>query len=187
MRLNAAMKSQVLDKAMAHRFKKQEADVNKEAQAIGMALWGSLFGQYKRLLVKVPKEFLSYPRMSRAGDKFGGVNFTIGGQYHIYPLPLDLPIPNSGERTVRLTIKDNALIERHRAYLAAAEQLKSDKQKVSGTLSAMLVNIQTFRRLETDWPEGKPFYHSLPADFPFNHQVPAVQVKELNALLGLAA
>ncbi len=51
----------------------------------------------------------------------------------------------------------------------------------------MLKGIPTFERLTTDWPEGRKFDHSLPADFPYQHTVPAVEIKKLNEILGLVA
>lgn len=180
MRLNAAMKIQVIKKAMDHRFKKRIKDHDDERKALGLALWDSIYGTHKRTIAKLPKDLFTYPTPYH-DEKEAPVSFTIGGQYHPYPLSPTLPIS-----TLRMQITDRALIDRHRACLAEAEALRSDTEKVKTTLTAMLQNMQTFARLEQDWPEGKPFYHSLPVDFPFNHNVPAVQVKELNTLLGLA-
>lgn len=185
MRLNAAMKTQVIKKALDHKFKKRLKDHEDEAKAIGQACWTSLFGEYKRAIEKLPKQLLTFPRFfNHHNDAHANVNFTFGGQYHQYPVLRTLPVDSGNGR---MTVTDTTLIERHRAFLAENDAIKVETEKVSATLNAMLKNIQTYARLESDWPEGKKFYHSLPVDFPFQHQVPAVQVKELNALLGLAA
>lgn len=183
MRLNAAMKAQVIQKARDHKFKKRVKDHQDEAVAIGQACWASLFGEHKRAIEKLPRQLFTFPR-AFGNETHAPVNFTFGGQYHQYPVLKTLPV-DAGHS--RMTIKDEKLIERHRAYLAEDDAIKAETEKVSATLNAMLKNIQTYARLESDWPEGKKFYHSLPVDFPFQHQVPALQVKELNALLGLAA
>lgn len=185
MRLNAVMKKQVIDKAIAHRFKDRKAAMVKERHALGMALYDSLYGDraLKRALASVPTALLSFPRYTEGVGAYASTvaTFTIGGEYHNYPVLATVPIPHNA----RMTITDQALVDRHRAYMSDAEKLEADQSKVVTTLTAMLGNIQTDKRLAEDWPEGRQFYKSLPKDFPFNHQVPAVQIAELNSLLGL--
>lgn len=186
MRLNAAMKQQVVQKAMDHKFKKRVADNKAECLALGTALWDHLYGHAKRAMAKVPPEF--FHKTERVGPHYNpnyfNAQFTVAAQRVALNLQPGTPIPYSKGMIVN---DDQKLIDRCRAWQGDCEDLKAEQEKVSGTLTAMLQSMQTYARLEADWPEGKRFYQSLPVDFPFNHQVPAVQVKELNALLGLAA
>lgn len=184
MRLNAAMKQQVKAKALDHTFKKRLAAHHTEGRAIGDAMWAHLYGEHKRALAKVPVKFLSVTE-AVPSTRFNAT-FTVAGQRVALNVTPGTPNPFRHYDAVMGSITDTVLVDRCRAWQGAADDLNSSYTRATETLSAMLKNIQTYGQLEKEWPEGKKFYRSLPADFPYQHQVPALRVKELNEMLGLS-
>lgn len=198
MRLNSAMKDQVIKKAIAHAFDKREAVLLKEEHAIAKALFVHAFGARAISLVKQLGEPFVYANMDGYGnEKNTGTTTTwyVGGQ-HVNVRLLDIPVPQRfGERLRRdhgkknpfsVSMEKNAtLVERCRAWQDACVTLMKEMEKVKTTLGTMLQSISTYKSLEKNWPEGKPFYKHLPKEFPFRHQVPANLVSELNKALGV--
>lgn len=188
MRLNAQMKEQVVKKAIDHTFKKRQKDLQDESCAIGDAAWLSKFGAVKSHINKlVGTAFARKPTQEEIKQQTHLIIFNVGGQTHSFPTTYPLPGNQSGYNSGRVgVITDDALRDRIHAFHNTSETLKSEITTTQATMAAMLKNMQTLERLQTEWPEGKQFYASLPVDFPYQHQVPAVQVKKLNELLGLA-
>lgn len=191
MRLNANMRAQVVMKALDHTFKKRLADNNKEALALGNACWMEVWGDVQRHINKLPKPWYEDEKLK--ADKsvvspYGpgyNVTFNVGGQRVAFFCDKRLPTNHSYNNST-MVIKDQVLIDRVRAWQGATEDLKKNYATAYETLTAMLKAQPTYERLEKDWPEGRPFYKSLPVDYPYQHQVPALQVAALNHLLGLA-
>lgn len=197
MRLNSGMKAQVVEKALAHAFGKREAAQLKEEHAIARACFITAFGIKAVAHLKALGEPFAYVNRDSYGQAIPEgtpVQWWVGGQQVILRT-FDIPIPrhfgrNQGDHGKKnpfsLTMEKHLnLVQRCRDWQDAGVKLKEEKNKVTTTLNTMLQGISTYKSLEKNWPEGKPFYKHLPKDFPFRHQVPATLVSELNKALGV--
>lgn len=192
MRLNSQMKEEVIAKAMAHGFDKKKADLQKEGAAICRAFFLKNFGaavlKHAVAIKGTPFVLLDHDRYGR---KFGTkdaqtpfMRWNVGGQTVDLP-SIGLPQEVHSYDKKSFVIKDEALIERCRAYQDASEKLREKSNQTIATLQGMLSRITTYPSLEKNWPQGSKFYKHLPEAYPFRHQVPAVQIEQLNDALGL--
>lgn len=188
MRLNSAMKGEIITKAMAHAFDKRIAAMLKEEQTLGRAFFMKAFGPDKlRHALALGQPFVSVNEDFYGKPLPDGVSqhWRAGGQTVAIRMK-DLPLPNGGCRdTKKFTVTDEKLVARCRAWQGDTETFHADHQKAYSTLQAMLASINTFKSLQTTWPEGKPFYKHLPKAYPHRHQVPATLVSDLNKALGI--
>jgi hypothetical protein len=188
MRLNAPMRQQIIRKAIAAKFDPIVAKLKAENLAIGHAFYQHLFGKQKAAIAAVPKAFLHQP--SEEEIKHGvDCKFQLSNGYTVrVDVPFTDPVPsaNSFRNPPLGVIKDEALCNRYLAWQHAVEDRDKDKKEAYETLSALLKSLTTYNTLEKEWPEGKPFYGSLPGDFPGETGLPMVQIKHLNQILGIA-
>lgn len=77
------------------------------------------------------------------------------------------------------------LADKVRAYLDSIEQSKTIKTQTRSKLKALLYSVTTTKKLQEIWPEGEQFYKSFLGDKP-TYNLPALQLSELNAALGIA-
>lgn len=187
MRLNNAMKLQVLDKALAHAFNKRTAALLKEEHILARLFWLNKFGPAKlkaALFLGEPFAVVCKDRYNNPAPDGLATTWNVGG--HHVGLRTLLPIPMHGTLdSVRCVIKDEALVARCREWQDNKAALEKERERVRSTLSGMLGNIASYTTLEKNWPQGKPFYKHLPTAFPYRHQVPAVLIDQLNADLGI--
>lgn len=188
MRLNSAMKGQVIEKALKHAFTPRSETLVKEEQALSRLFWLDKFGTAKLKMARA----LGAPFAQECFDRYSGktapegipVQFNVGGQ--TVCLKCQLPLNANGALgSKQVVIKDAALIARCRAWQDATTTLTNEYNEVQATLSGMLSNINSYTSLEKNWPQGKPFYKHLPKAFPYRHQVPAVLIDKLNTALGV--
>lgn len=197
MRLNNVMKGQVVEKALAHAFDKREAALLKEEHAIAKACFITAFGTKAIAHLKGLGEPFAYVNKDGYGlpaPTGTPVQWWVGGQQFNLRV-FDIPIPRHLGRSTGDHGKKNPfsitmekhpnLVQRCRDWQDEGLKLTREKTKVATTLNAMLQGISTYKSLEKNWPEGRPFYKHLPKDFPFRHQVPATLVSELNKALGV--
>lgn len=185
MRLNSAMRAQIINKAIAAKFDPIEAKLKKEELAIGHAFWTHLFGRAKEHIAKLPRNWV-YQVPSEVKGVGVECAFTLLKGFNVRLLvpETDLLPAHIGWHVLGV-IKDEALCARWEAFSDAEKQLEKDREEASATLKALLASVGTYSSLEREWPAGKKFYASLPGDFPGMTGLPMVQVKKLNAMLGI--
>jgi hypothetical protein len=188
MRLNAQMKDEVVKKAMEHGFAKRHKELLKEEQALTKAFWLKNFGPAKLKHARA----LGEPFVMESKDHYGKavpdgfrMQWCVGGQYLTMYTQMPVPTGHIGNGNKHFRVTDQTLIDRCRAWQAATDKLREEESKAQGTLMGMLLRITTYPSLEKNWPQGVKFYSHLPKAYPFRHQVPAVQIDELNAALGI--
>lgn len=206
MKLSGPMRAQVVVKALQHTFAKRWKDLLKEGEALGDATIDTLAGTAKAAIKKADEAGFCM-RAQKVADSYlkmeGGsthymrnVEATVAGQrFNIMVTPNKaIPVRQNRDGYQQTPVVLNHTKEGHTPHIEAlqawqnkGEQFTKDYAQAKATLEAMLKGLSTFAKLEEQWPEGKKFYQSLPVDFPFQHNVPAVQIKELNAMLGIAA
>lgn len=192
-RLNTQMKAQVVEKAMAHAFDKRKAALRQREYAISKACWLSIFGKAKLAQARA----LGAPFVLECVDRYGkkdptgsNITFRFGGKalgmLTLMPVTARNSLDSANDGSSKFsTVKDAKLIADAMAWYDDCEALRAEYEKVKATLTAMLQGISSYNSLEKSWPQGKRFYQSLPKDFPFRHQVPAVLVDQLNKSLGI--
>lgn len=193
MRLNAAMKAEVVEKAMKHGFDKRKEALLKEELQLSRLFYLEAFGlavlKHARALADTPFVYIGRDRYGRKLNKTDQniVRWNIGGQTVDAHVDNNYPIPPNSDTTKFVIRQDKspALVERCRAWQADVEKFNKEYQQTSATLKGMLERITTFPSLEKNWAAGQRFYKHLPTAYPFRHQVPAVMIDQLNASLGL--
>ncbi|SFJ68625.1 Nmad5 family putative nucleotide modification protein [Methylobacterium brachiatum] len=98
-----------------------------------------------------------------------------------------LRVPSQQWNCERLgNVADESLIAEVQAFLQARDGLKAEREKAQQSLKALLYSVTTLRALRDLWPEGEPFFRGL-ASKTGAPGLPAPQIAELNAMLGLPA
>jgi hypothetical protein len=183
------MRASIVEKAMK-QFEPREKALLKEEQAISKAAWMKNFGPAKLKHARA----LGEPFVIEGKDYYGKakpegtqVTWAFGDYGYRFALHTQLPVPSHVGSDVAkyFRVKDEAICERAKAWHDAVTKLVAEKGKTQATLQALLNKVQTYNSLEKTWPEGKKFYQHIPTDWPHRHQVPAIQMSELNAALGI--
>jgi hypothetical protein len=188
MRLNTAMRSSILKKAIAHAFDKRFAEMKREGQRLGHAAMVSIFGSAKLAMARrlgPPFAVSCEDHYGRPAPEGRQVAFRVAGRVHTLLVQDPMPRHLGNEDAKFFTVKDGKLQERISAFADASQALAAERSKTETTLTAMLAGVQSFKSLQRSWPEGERFYKHLPKEFPFRHQVPATLVADLNKALGI--
>lgn len=191
MRLNAEMKKQVVQKAMDATFTVRRKNHAKAGIVIDKAIWEVVFGAHKRTINALPDNQNWFSK-GDVVEKCNPIAVNIAGERCSVRF-VGLRVPTkfgyySHDYIGTITQeKHPQIVADYHAWRDVGATITKDVETAAATLNAMLSKITTYERLEKEWPEGKKFYQSLPTDFPFQHQVPAVKISELNKMLGLAA
>jgi hypothetical protein len=116
------------------------------------------------------------------------LRFNVGGLNIRLDIAGDgLRVPSQQWNCERLgNVADEALIVEVQAFLQARDGLKAEREKAQQSLKALLYSVTTLKALRDLWPEGEPFFRGL-ASKTGAPGLPAPQITELNAMLGLPA
>jgi hypothetical protein len=78
------------------------------------------------------------------------------------------------------------LVDKVRKWADDLETYKSERSRAEKTLEALLKSVRSTKSLFKVWPEGRKHYSVPPLDMPtVKTGVPALQVADMNKLLGL--
>lgn len=188
MRLNAAMKQEVIDAAMKHGYDERRKALIKRENALARLAWIACFGEAAIKHARALGPAFVLEGVDRYGQQLPeGVPVTYTFNGYSFNLRTLLPIPVHGGFSDHkyLRIKDAKLEAAVRELYDVMQTFEAERVKTLNTLSAMLQRITTYPSLEKNWPAGVKFYKHLPKKYPFRHQVPAVMVDQLNAALGI--
>lgn len=206
MKLSGPMRSQVVNKALQHTFAKRWTEWLKQGEKLGDAAVDMLAGSAKAAIKKANEAGFcmrakvsaeNYRKMEAGNTHYcRNVEATIAGQRFNIMVSKNKPIPvrqnNDGYNQTPVVLNHakeghTAHIEALQAWQGDGDQFIKDYAEAKQTLEAMLKGLTTYAKLEEQWSEGRKFYQSLPVDFPYQHNVPAVQISALNKMLGIAA
>lgn len=203
MKLSGPMRAQVVEKALQATFTKRWKDLLKDGERIGDAAVDMLAGSAKAAIKKADEAGFCVRaiRQNESYLKVGSsqyvcnVDAIVAGQRMNIMVSAKKPIPiKTADGYERTNLTLNHAKEGHTSHIEAVQKwhddlaaLNKSYHEAKATLEAMMKGLTTFAKLTEQWPEGKKFYQSLPVDFPFQHNVPAVQISELNKMLGISA
>lgn len=179
MRLNQHDRNYIVKRAVTARFDPIRESLKKEEAQLGRELYDHVYSPKVRAWTKAaPKGWLYEDECLR---------FNLCGLQVSVSVPGGLPVPHNGGscRPQRIPVLDEDLRDR---YLNLQDRIKAEsaeREQVRASLVGMLSRVGTIAKLKEVWPEGLPFYDDLqPRE---RIDVPALQVADINKMLGLAA
>lgn len=196
MRLTNVMRQSILDKVFAFKFKKQGDKLDASELRLSHKAMVAAFGNATlEALAKIgpPYAFAAHdeegtPLIGEALEAWRGkkVNWRVGDKGFQMALYVKDPLPTSLHyMTKYFTVKAGPLADAIVEWSTACETWVKEKREMQVKVNAVLNSVTTFTSLQKTWPGGERFYKTLPLDFPFRNQVPALRVEELNEALGI--
>jgi hypothetical protein len=192
------MRQSILDKVFDFKFKKagdkldaQELKLSHRAMVArfgvstleALARFGPPYAYTAHGLDGTPLlgEALTRWRGTKVAWRVGDKGLAIG-LYVKDPLPL-----SAGNYSTNkfFKVKEGPLAEAIIDWQEACGDWVKEQREMQVKVNAVLNSVTTFTSLQKTWPGGERFYKTLPLDFPFRNQVPAVRVEELNDALGI--
>jgi hypothetical protein len=196
MRLTNVMRQSILDKVFAFKFKKSGDKLDAMELRLSHRAMVAAFGASTLdMLAKIGPPYAlaahggdGTPLIGEALKAWRGkkINWRVGQGLQI-PMYVKDPLPNNVGWDVAkyFTVKPGPLADTIIGWEEACQAWLVEKREMQTKVNAVLNSVTTFTSLQKTWPGGERFYKSLPLDFPFRNQVPAVRVEELNDALGI--
>lgn len=177
MKLNRYNRLQIITAALEASFRERVEAHNAVRLALLEQVWTATYS---------PAERTAARQLDAANWFSRGSYITLNaGGWRLMLSTVDFKLPWSYQhRHERIDLKQPALVEAARRYADADEALKKDRSAAEGALKTLLGSCSSAEMLEKTWPEGRPFYAHL-LGRPSQSRLPAVQVEEVNRLLGL--
>ena len=179
-RLTNYDRDNVAASAITAAFKAREAALEIEADRLGRLCYEAVFSAAARKAAKaMPKDWL---RMDAClGFNVGGMSIKL----NLLDEGVPVPYTRGGYCNNRLgVVTEPDLVQAVTTYLSDVETLKSDREKARSSLKGLLYSVSTLKALRETWPEGEPFFQGLTRKSGAPG-LPAPQITELNAMLGL--
>lgn len=197
MRLTNVMRQSILDKVFDFKFKKSGDRLDALELKLSHKAMVAAFGTVAlEALAKIgpPYAFTAHendgtPIIGEALKRWRGrkINWRVGAKGLTLSLfskdPLPVHISYDGAKFFK--VKEGPLAVAIERWQEDCEIWAKDKREVQLKVNAVLNSVTTFTSLQKTWPDGERFYKTLPLDFPFRNQVPALRVEELNDALGI--
>lgn len=178
MRLNMDDRRSIVKKAISARFDPPREQIEKDKEAFALRLYESAYPKkVKEWAAQAPKGWLHLDTCLR---------FNVSGHSIKLNISEGVPVPyNAGYCQQLIAINNDELRDEHMALDKRETDLKAERQSAEAQLTALLGRVSTLNRLKEIWPEGEPFFsHLAPRD---RVDVPAIQVSDINRLLGIWA
>lgn len=180
-RLTNLDRDAVVRRAIEGSFSEREAALAKIEGGIARAIYESILPVAERkAAAALPERWTK--RVTTLSLNVGGLSLdlVVSGD------PVPVPYSNrDGSRRIGST-SDPADVDAINRLLADKEVFAADRRRARESLKALVYSIRSLRELAELWPEGEPYWKWL-ADRSGKPVagLPAPQVAELNALLGL--
>lgn len=177
-RITNEMRNSIAHNATKNIFDVQGKAIKQEESDLAIELYNSLFeskelGQIKKL----PKKWFHYD---------GCLRFNCAGYDLTFCVFEAVPVPYDRGYCSRLGNITGDLAEKAQAFGSKKEGVKDEQNKTRQTIKSLLYSVNTIKQLKTVWPEGAEFYAIYDeASTKSKGGVPAVQIEEINKLLGL--
>jgi hypothetical protein len=177
-RLTNEIRDSIIRKALNEKFDPLYLKLKKEEHDVAMFCYNSVFD--KKIISaakKLPKAWLRQDACLR---------FNAGGYNLVLRLiNTSVPVPYSTDCSRLENLSGDAL-EKARAHANKEKDLNDEKNKTYQALRSVLYSVTTVKKLKTVWQEGSKFYSMYDEESPKSKGgLPAVQIAEINAMLGL--
>lgn len=174
-KLTRAVRDEIYDRAMRHRFDADKAAVEKMHAQIGDRIYNDLYdAKTRKLMDSLPAGFLQTQ---------GTVGAIISGRHRRLPTSGPRRVPNDDRDFKRQYDGAHPIAEAYAEYEAAKRKLGEEKEGAHVTLWGILRSFTTTEKLLEHYPDLKPFVPE-PAAVPAR-QLPALPAADLNTMLKL--
>jgi hypothetical protein len=174
-RLTKEMRESIAIRASNTSFLAEYEAIKKEEHKIGMALYEEAFDKKVRgQAARMPKHWMRQD---------GCLRFNCGGYDLTFTVKEAVPVPSS-THCARLANITGELAVTAQKHAEKIQDLKKRNKDAQRALLAMLHGIGSIKQLKNAWPEGAEFYSMYDIESP-KAGVPAVQIAEINSMLGL--
>lgn len=171
-RLTQYMRDKIARRAVEAAFEAPMKALAQDEDALARDAWNEIVPPAERdALATTPTRFLSRER--GLALKHEGMCFLLTFAGEPPPAPQDKK---------RYEVS-RAIFERAQALDARRRQVKEAHDRARAAVEALVGSATTLRKLCEVWPEGEPFYADIEPPTP---QLPAVDARSVNAMLGLA-
>jgi hypothetical protein len=177
MKLTKEIRERIVGMATGEYFTPKKKAIDAQEHDLGMELYHHVFNADE--LAKVS----ALPRFWLRHD--GCLRFNCGGYDIRFTVKTAVPVPYS-THCASLGSVTGALSDKAQAFAQSKQDLGRDYDRAKIALMKMLESVSTVKRLKQIWPEGEKFYAQY-LDTPERPGVPAIQVTEINKMLGLGA
>lgn len=179
-RLTNQDRDNVVKAAVEASFADRQQALKVEEDRLARRCYATVFSaSVRKAAASIPSGWLPEDRVLR---------FNVGGlNIRLDVIGDALRVPAQHAHRERLgNVADEGLIAEVQAFLQARDGLKAKREKAQQSLKALLYSVTTLKALRDLWPEGEPFFRGL-ASKTGAPGLPAPQITELNAMLGLPA
>lgn len=180
--LTKEMRQSAIVKAMAQRFKDDDAKLEAQRTALGDAVYAHEFGQLEPIAKQLPEHWMeSGSSVCIACDGFKTYRQADGPEPHL-PLTSERRLPANGGRYIEINAK-HPLYKQAQAIVKSHHALLDAKAKLCADLKAILFSCNTVKQLQEHWPEGVQFVPAALSSV--TAVVPVSAIKRVNDALGL--
>ncbi len=174
-KLSKDIRTSIAKKCLDAQFKVESEAMNKEESKLALKLYKSLFpAKLLKQAAEMPKDWIRYDSC---------LKFNCNGYSLTFNVAEAVPVPKS-DYCRAIGAPAYELAEIAQDFARKKEAFKEKQQHAARALLSMLESINTTAQLEKAWIEGKPFYEKY-LENKNGATVPAVQVADVNSLLGL--
>jgi Nucleotide modification associated domain 5 len=174
--LNNYMRDQIIDEAINATFDPKFDKRAKTEKKIGLKL-------YKKIFDKKSRDALS-KLDSKWFRQDSCLKFNVQGLTLVFRVGDSLPVPYSSDCRVLGVITDPDLVSEAHAFAIEKDNLDQERNASRRKLRSIIYSVRTIKQLELLWPAGKAFYEHH-KNAPGTGGVPAIQIEEINKILGL--
>ncbi|TGE04602.1 Nmad5 family putative nucleotide modification protein [Hymenobacter fodinae] len=163
--------------ATKQKFTKENDAIKQEENDLALELYHSLFTPEElKLVTKLDTKWFHQDKCLR---------FNCGGYNLMLCIKEGVPVPYSRHCSILGNISGDLAIKAQE-FANKKKDVEADQAKALRAIGSVLYSVNTIKQLKTVWPEGADFYAMYDeASAKSKGGVPAVQIDEINKLLGL--
>lgn len=179
-RLTNDIRDTIVFNATKKSFISQNETMSKEENLLALELYNSLFDKKELTIIKkLDKKWFHYDTCLR---------FNCGGYDLRLCVKEGVPVPYDKGYCSRLGNINGELAEKAQVFANKKKDSEQQQQKTARTVKSLLFSVNTIKQLKTVWPEGSEFYSMYDEQSSKSiGGLPAVQIEEINSILGLKA
>ncbi|MBW3374676.1 hypothetical protein KYK31_11905 [Hymenobacter norwichensis] len=172
------MRESITNNATHKSFADQNDGIKQEENDLALELYKSIFTPDElKLANKLDKRWFHQDDCLR---------FNCGGYDLTLCVKIGVPVPYNKGYCSRLGNITGELAEKAQAFANKKNDIRDEQNKAYRAIKSLLYSVNTIKQLKSVWPEGAEFYAMYDeASAKSKGGVPAVQIDEINKLLGL--
>lgn len=177
-RLTNDLREQIIDRAMDATYLEKIKEFEAEENKVGLILYKSSFP--KSVLDNVKKLPQEWTR------KDSCLRFNCGGYDIRLSVPEPVPVPFSRDCSrIGDFSADSIEANLGKDFVSRKVTFDEEMRMTRRQLKTVIYNCSTIKQLKTNWPQGEKFYKIFETSPDIKTGLPAIQITELNKMLGL--